>query len=85
MGWSSLQTKYVLFSRAKNKHIFKIFSLIRISILSPTVAAYHWDNDEKYARLSDKTLCMQGVHLDGQLHYNVHNLYGHYQTIASLE
>ena len=81
-----LLTDQVCFiSRPKNKHIFKIFSLIRISILSPTVAAYHWDNDENYARLSDKTLCMQGVHLDGQLHYNVHNLYGHYQTIASLE
>ena len=53
--------------------------------LNVTEAAYFWDYDEKYTKLSDKTLCMQGVHTDGQIHYNIHNLYGHYQTIVTLE
>ena len=40
----------------------------------------------KKARLSSKTLCMIGMHRkDGKdfFHYDVHNLYGHAQAIAT--
>ncbi len=41
---------------------------------------------DKRARLSQKTLCMIGLHHKDKkeyYHYDVHNLYGHAQAIAS--
>ena len=54
-----------------------------------TVAAYMYDNvdEQRLERLSGKTICLTGVHgASGQhRHYDVHSLYGYFQTKTSLE
>jgi alpha-glucosidase (family GH31 glycosyl hydrolase) len=56
-----------------------------------TKNAFAFDGDDvliKKARLSQKTLCMVGLHkLNGKeyLHYDVHNLYGHSHSIATFK
>jgi hypothetical protein len=56
-----------------------------------TKSVFSYDSDDllaKKARLSQKTLCMiHKQNKDGKeyFHYDVHNLYGHSQAIASYE
>lgn len=49
-----------------------------------TKAVYRYDEYQKPARLSQKTLCMVGLQEDGKYrHYDVHNLYGLKQAKAT--
>lgn len=51
------------------------------------MAAFAFDSTDRRAKLSDKTLCMNGVQGEtGQYrHYDVHNLYGWSEATATLE
>ena len=53
-----------------------------------SVAAYMYDNvdEQRKERLSGKTLCLAGVHGNATQyrHYDVHSLYGYFQTKTSL-
>ncbi|XP_076463033.1 putative maltase-glucoamylase 2 [Babylonia areolata] len=51
------------------------------------LAAYLYDTKDKRKRISDKTLCMNGVQgqHDEYRHYDVHSLYGWSQTPITLE
>ncbi|XP_071117585.1 maltase-glucoamylase-like isoform X2 [Haliotis cracherodii] len=51
-----------------------------------TRASFHYDNADRLARISDKTICMTAVQGErGEYqHYNVHSLYGWSQTEPTL-
>ncbi|XP_067678896.1 maltase-glucoamylase-like [Haliotis asinina] len=51
-----------------------------------TRASFHYDKDNRLARISDKTICMTAVQGErGEYqHYNVHSLYGWSQTQPTL-
>ena len=52
-----------------------------------TGAVTQYDNGDQWTgRLSDKTICMVGLQNYGEYkQYDVHNLFGHIQTIVSFK
>ncbi|CAL5218429.1 g109 [Coccomyxa viridis] len=44
---------------------------------------YRINNENSQANISDKTLAVTARHYDGTLEYNVHNLYAHYEVMAT--
>lgn len=81
----------ILRTELVNNNFENVQLTIRKTFIFYSESVFVFDNEDllaKKARLSTKTLCMIHKHnMNGKdyLHYDVHSLYGHSQSVATYE